>query len=306
MNVDKIPPGQTPSANQPLDPDKIAPQHELSPDERAGLYDRLLWCLLRGCGIKLSLREAQLRALSPRPGKRQWHLLPKEAKATSGAALTLAKDLYDAEDARIKQVDDKAKALLSATSILFTLSGAVIALTANRDTSFRWLVAIALFLLLVTLFLLVGGYFGLNRFAQPVLNLTTAAQLEAGNQNELVRDYQNSAWLDSQVLEFLVAAYRAARRAFQAAMLILAIAGLTALFSDHPNDAIIRQLRADAQFIDQLRGPKGDPGPSGAPGPAGPAGPPGAAASMSSPPTTPTRSPTAVHTPKRVHGKRRL
>jgi hypothetical protein len=216
----------------------------------------------------------------------------------------LAKDLYDAEDSRIKHVDDKAKALLSATSILFTLSGAVIALTANREGAiFRWLVCLALFLLLVTLFLLVGGYFGRNRFAEPVLNSETAAQLEGGNQNELVRDYQKSAWLDAQVREFLVAAYRAARRAFQAAMLVLAIAGLTALFSEHANEAIIRQLRADPQFLEKVRGPKGDPGLIGPPGPAGPpgeVGPPGVAASINVPSPTPRQS------PKKSREKRQL
>lgn len=263
------------------------PEHILFKDERPRVYDRLIWCVLRACRIKCSLEEVRVRALKPNLEKRRWHLLPREQKATTGAALALAKDLYDAEDSRIKHVDDKAKALLSATSILFTLSGAVIALTANReDAVFRWLVCVALFLLLVTLFLLVGGYFGRNRFAQPVLNAETAAQLEAGNQNELIRDYQTSAWLDAQVLEFLVAAYRAARRAFQAAMFTLAVAGLAALFSNHPNEALIRstiqQLQSDPQFIEKIRGPKGDSGLNGPPGPAGPrgeTGPPGPVAS---------------------------
>ena len=258
-----------------MTPEEAPPEHELWESQPPRIYDRLIWCALRGCLIKCSLKEVRVRALKPDLTKRHWHRLPRERKASSGATLALAKALYDAEDERIKHVDDKAKALLGATSILFTLSGAIIALTANREGAiFRWLLGFALFFLLVTLFLLVGAYFGRNRFAQPVLNSETAAQLESNNQNELVRDYQTSAWLNAQVLEFLVAAYRASRRAFQAALLVLAIAGLAALSTNHPNDVIVRQLRNDPQFIEKVRGPKGEMGP---PGPIGPAGSRGAA-----------------------------
>ena len=290
MNPDEVSPE---NKVPPINPDVIPPKHELSADEPTRLYDRLIWCALRACRIKCSLDEVRVRALKPNLEKRKWHLLPKDVKATSGAALAVAKDLYDAEDARIKHVDDKAKALLGATSILFTLSGAIIALTATReDATFRWLLGVALFLLLVTLFLLVGGYFGRSRFAQPVLNLETAIELENGNQNELVRDYQKSAWLDRLALEFLVAAYRAARRAFQAAMFVLAVAGLAALMTNYPNDAISRQLRNDPQFVEKVRGSKGEAGLIGPPGPTGPrgeVGPPGPGPSINVPSPTPTQ-----------------
>jgi hypothetical protein len=271
-------------------PEETPPEHELWENEPPRIYDRLIWCVLRGCRIRCSLKEVRVRALKPDLTKRRWRRLSREVKTSSGAALALAKDLYDAEDERIKHVDDKAKALLSATSILFTLSGAIIALTANREGAFfRWLVGLALFLLLVTLFLLVGAYFGRNRFAQPVLNSETAAQLESSNQNELVRDYQTSAWLNAQVLEFLVAAYRASRRAFQAALLVLAIAGLAALSTNHPNDVIVRQLRNDPQFIEKVRSPKGDPGVMGPPGLAG--------TQDTTAPAGPTSSPTSTLSP---------
>ena len=239
----------------------------------AKIYHFAVWLVLRGCFIVCSRKEVRGRAYRPRTAFKP---LPPHITASSGSALALAKDLYDAEDERIRNLDDKARSLLSATSILFTLNGGLIALTASWDIgAYRWLLCAAFAFLLVTLFLLLGVFFGINSFSQPKIDRPTVLQLEQGHQHGLIRDYMEAAWKNALVREFLIDSYRAARRVFLCSMLLLGTAGLVVLFTDKPTEAVVQRLLNNPEFIRKVQGAKGDPGRPGPPGPIGPKGDPG-------------------------------
>lgn len=234
------------------------------------IYHFAVWLLLRCCFIVCSREHVRGRAYRPPTA---FEPLPAHITSSSGSTLTLAKDLYDAEDQRIRNLDDKARSLLSATSILFTLNGGLIALTASWDIgAYRWLLCAAFAFLLITLFLLLGVFFGINSFSQPKLEAPMVLQLERGRQHGLIRDYMEAAWENALVREFLVDSYRAARRMFLCSMLLLGTAGLVVLFTDKPTEAVVQRLLNNPEFIRKVQGPKGDPGRPGPPGPIGPKG----------------------------------
>jgi hypothetical protein len=127
---------------------------------------RAMWVLLRCCGIKCSPAEVDNRSYFAAELFRPFEI---PSHVTRDAAVSLAKGLYDDENSRGRSLDDKAKTLLTGTSILFTLVGGLMALTAGyQDIYFRVLISIALALLFITVVLLVGLYFGINTFSRPL------------------------------------------------------------------------------------------------------------------------------------------
>lgn len=253
----------------------------------AETYHWAVWLLLRCCFITCSREEVRNRAYDARV---PFQPLSPDIVSLAEPAVALAKDLYNAEDERIRHLDDKAKSLLNATSILFTLTGGLIALTANREIDvYRGILCVAFLFLLVTLFLLLGVCFGINRFTQPALTELTVIQLEQGQKQGLISDYHESTWMNARVREFLVDGYRAARRTFLCSMLLLSIAGIVVLVTDKGTDAVARRLRSDPDFIRSVQGAKGDPGQQGPVGPMGPKGETGPAGSV---------TPSAQNTPK--------
>jgi hypothetical protein len=235
----------------------------------AEIYHFTVWLLLRCCIIDCSRDDVRERMYEPRTERKAW---PTGMSAETEAALAFAKELFSAENERIRHIDDKAKSLLSATSILFTLTGGLIAVTASRDIPlYRAIVCAAFALLLVTLFLLLGVLFGINRFAEPELTQEIAGKLIRGNHGGLINEYREATWVNSRVREFLVDSYRAARRVFLFSMLLLGIAGLCILFTDRPTDILAKRLLNDPEFIEKVKGPKGDSGPVGPMGPPAPA-----------------------------------
>ena len=233
----------------------------------------IVWILLRCFGIKCSQKEVESRAYD---SLEPFRSLDLPLTISGEIALKFAKDLYDDGQARFRAMDEKAKSLLTATSILFTLVGGLIALTAGHQTwPFRALICAALLLLFVSVVLLLGVYFGINRYTQPLLTSSTVKELEKKRHNTIIRDYHESAWQNERVLEFLADSYRASQRALLCALLVIGLASTLTVFNDSLDSSLLRRFRSDPRLIEQLKGAKGDQGPPGPQGPAGHIGPPG-------------------------------
>ena len=257
---------------------------------------RVVWILLRCCGITCSRAEVDRRSYFA-PDTFQPLVLPPQI--STDAAVDLAKTLYEEESRRARGVDEKAKTLLTATSVLFTLVGGLTALIAGHQTAhFRIAISIALALLFVTVVLLVSVYFGVNTFTRPALTSEMVAKLEHGHREALLQDYYRSIKENRAVHNFLVDSYRAARRSFLCALLVLGFAAIAIEADSSSDDLLLQRLRIDPNFIEKLRGPKGDPGPTGPPGKPGeigPSGPPGSSAPSTSP--TPQRRSSSKRSP---------
>jgi len=274
---------------------------------------KVLFCLMRICGINVQEQEISNRGYKP-----SWAALDDAHLTSVDSTLhAFAKEVFDSVEGRRESIDKKIDALLKLTSLLLPLSIALIGWGVTQLPlifSFLLILLISLPLLLAVLMLL--EYLRLNSYARPDLD---AATLKA-DQNErtaiLIKDYWHSASINDGKISYLADVYRVASILFGFSLLMAAILGSSAVFLVKRNeksstaDSVIMALRSEPKVMKFLRGPEGPPGPAGQigprgltgdKGPIGPNGPPGAQGppGPQGSPGPPAPQRTAVPSPKK-------
>lgn len=236
-------------------------------DRAAPAWSQIVWSLLRFCGIDLTPQEArQRRYENPEDTT---NLEPQDI----GDATTiedLVKELFKNERDRREALDKKVSWLLTLSGILVPLSVNLVITSAGQLP--LWFYFLALLFVTVPLLLsavLLIEYFGVGNFSLPSIDEALLVTDSVDRKRIVLKSYLDATKFNGVTNHYLVDLYRAARRMFLAALTAIAVLGLVAiclLTWGNParlEDRIIRNLRADPQMIELLRGPAGKTGPPG-------------------------------------------
>lgn len=234
---------------------------------------KVIWRLLRLCGIDLSPEELQNGRYE---GKNP---LSEAEPADEGDATTLEdliKARYEAAGALREAVDKKIGWLLGLTGVLIPLSiNLIIAAGGKTPIWFPFLGLIFVTSPLVLTALLLLQYLGVGRWSQPQVDRDLLALAGAERKRRVLKDYIAAAHFNECVNRHLVDIYRAARRMFFVALIFLTFIGwltvlwVTGIAPGSPEKRIVSDLRSDPELLKLLRGPIG---PAGLPGTVGPKG----------------------------------
>jgi hypothetical protein len=184
--------------------------------------------------------------------------------------------LKDAE-ARRSGITDKCKTLLTLSSVFLALAGFLLPKSLANST---W-VALPFFLsalAFLNVIMLLVVFFGVRIIMTVHINQKEAALPPDELKKQLVNsNFQCQRELDNRT-DYLVEVYKVARFFFLSAFTLLVVTvGVNSLLTspDAQAKAIAKELRADTNFVQSIRGEKGDAGPKGDPGRSGPKGDPG-------------------------------
>jgi hypothetical protein len=182
--------------------------------------------------------------------------------------LSEAKDGLKDSEARLAVVTDKCKNLLTVSSFLLTLVTVLIAKVSFDSVLMRIcfvISALAFFdtIILLMVFFDVGVGMTIN-ITQQEVELRTDDLRKC-----LINLYFRCRTVLDNRTDYLVEVYKVARFFFLSAFTVLVSMLILQLFLMAPNDsakAVVRELRADTNFLQSVKGEKGDPGPKGDPG----------------------------------------
>jgi hypothetical protein len=182
-----------------------------------------------------------------------------------------------AAETRRSGITDKCKTLLTLSSVFLALAGFLLPKSLSNST---W-VALPFFLsalAFLNVIMLLVVFFGVRVIMTVHIDQKEATLPEKDLKKKLINSHlQCQTELDNRT-DYLVEVYKVARFFFLSAFSLLVLTvGLNSLLisPDAQAKAIAKELRTDTNFVQSIRGEKGDPGPPGAQGSRGPKGDPG-------------------------------
>ena len=244
------------------------------------LWLKIIWGLLRVCGIDLTLAEVKQGRYD---AKNPLAEVRSDDWKTSSTIKDLIKAQYDSAKALREAVDKKIGWLLALTGVLIPLSLNLILVGAGKMPNLFYFVAL-LFVtspLLLTAVLLLQ-YLSVGWWSQPELDSDLLAAAELVQNGRVLQDYASATHFNECVNRYLVDVYRAARRMFFVSLVFITFTGwlvaswLTWIAPGTYEKRLIRELRSDPELLNLLKGPAGPTGPRGLSGPKGDRGPEGA------------------------------
>ncbi len=220
-------------------------------------YRRFLWLIIRICGFDMSLQEISRRRYeSPAKIPSLDNIYDDEPQL-----LDLAKDLYEEENSRRGQLDEKVRTLLTISGILVPLT---VGLMAFVDLPLIAIVPLALLLLTTVLIL---EFFGVDTVAFPSIDDNLLGSGRGERRKFLIKSYIESTAFNNGVNNFRVDLYRASRRLFLISLALVALVGVINVRSLRSIEKRVAEgLLSDRLFIQRLAKAMAAPvGPSGAP-----------------------------------------
>ena len=181
------------------------------------------------------------------------------------------KDCLRNSESRLAAITDKCKNLITLSSLLLTLVAVLITKTSSDATWIRVLLLISALAFFNTVILLTV-FFGV-RAGMTVDIEQKEVDLPSDDLKKCLINLflKCRTTLDNRT-DYLVEVYKVARFYFLSAFTVLVLLFSLNLFLTSPNDlasATARDLRSDTNFLQSVRGEKGDPGPKGENGPKG-------------------------------------
>ena len=274
------------------------------------IWDRLkpiwlwiVWCLLRMCGIELTLAEAtqgRYDLKNPLAG------VQPEDQGTATTIEDLIKVQYEATSTLREAVNNKIGWLLGLTGLLIPLS--INLIVAGIGKMPNWFTFIALPFVTSPLFLaavLLLQYLSVGSRAEPAVDSDLISASEPERKRKVLQDYISATHFNACVNRYLVDLYRAARRMFFVALVFITLTGwmaalwLACVTPGKFEKQLIRELRSDSDLLNLLKGPTGPTGRQGPPGATGDRGPQGAVGAPGE------RGPTGPPGPPGPQGERR-
>jgi hypothetical protein len=179
-----------------------------------------------------------------------------------------------AAEARLGGVTDKCKTLLTLSSVFLALAGFLLPKSFSNSTWVALPFFLAGFAFLNVIMLLVV-FFDVRVIMTVHIEQEEAVLPKADLKKRLINShFQCRTELDNRT-DYLVEVYKVARFFFLSAFTLLVITvGMNSLLTspDAQAKAVAKELRSDTNFVQIVRGEKGDPGPKGEPGVPGPKG----------------------------------
>jgi hypothetical protein len=122
---------------------------------------------------------------------------------------------------------------------------------------------------LVTSAYLLLTYFNINTWSEPDIDNLATSELN-GQKAAIAQAYLESAEFNHRNMDFLADVFRAARRVFLLALVVVSILGFTNFRQAQSLEKrIILRLRSEPDLLKLLQGPKGEKGDEGVRGPKG-------------------------------------
>jgi hypothetical protein len=188
--------------------------------------------------------------------------------------LEQAKDHLKNAEERRSDTMDKCKTLLILSSLLMTLVGVLFPKTPFSSIWMR-ILFFAAALALLNAVVLVVVIFGVRADMRLEMEPKDVKLSTDELKKRLINDYFQCRTDRDNRNDYLVEVYKAARFFFLFALTLLALTFSFNIFLISPNAqelAVANELRADTNFVQTVRGSKGDPGPKGDLGRPGPKG----------------------------------
>lgn len=199
---------------------KIEPGHRFP--MRVRTYHRLIWIVVRLCGVPMGLYELVNRSYEPS----LHYANPEDSKADDDVLLPLARQLFEDENARAAQLEEKVRTLLTISGILFPLAAG---LTVISDSVGLGIVTILLSLATISIIL---EFFGVDTIRVPDFSSDLISAAVVDRKRLLMKDYLASAAHNNAVNNFKVDLYRVARRLFLVSLVFLATFAVLQLRTD--------------------------------------------------------------------------
>ena len=180
--------------------------------------------------------------------------------------LSESKDLLHRAEARRALVTDKCKMLLTLSSLLLAAMGLL--LPKNLAFSELWMRICLLIaaLLFVNVVVLLVFFIGVGAETVIAIGQDDVSLEDHDLKKSLVNSYIRCEIDTNNKTDFLVEVYKGARFYFLSAFTLVAVLFSLNLFAHAPDEemkAILKRLRGNQEFIDSIRGPKGEGGEKG-------------------------------------------